>query len=178
MNDNEILVQLVDEQDNPVGTMNKLEAHLLPALHRAVSVLVFNRDGQWLLHRRAAGKYHSACLWTNACCTHPYPGEEHAVAARRRLLEEMGMNVTEELTHLFDFVYRAKVDENLIEYEYDRVFAYTSDEVPQPHPDEVDEWQYIPTDVLQGKMERHPEYFTEWFKIIFQRYVRPEVYSQ
>ena len=133
MSDNEQPVQLVDEQDNPLGTMNKMEAHRLPALHRAVSVLVFNSAGDWLLHRRAAGKYHSACLWTNACCTHPFPGETYAAAARRRLQEEMGMDAGEELLHLFDFVYRAKVNDELTEYEYDRVFTLTSDALPQPH---------------------------------------------
>lgn len=171
MTDNEQLVLLVDEHDNPVGTMNKLDAHIIPALHRAVSVLVFNSGGHWLLHRRAAGKYHSPCLWTNACCTHPYPEEEHAVAASRRLKEEMGMDVTKELIHLFDFVYRAKVDENLTEYEYDRVFAYASDDVPQPHPDEVDDWRYISIDELRTEMKLYPECFTEWFKLIFQKYM-------
>jgi len=171
MRDNELLVQLVDEHDNPVGIMNKLEAHRHPTLHRAVSVLVFNSAGDWLLHRRAVGKYHSACLWTNACCTHPYPGEEHAIAARRRLKEEMGMDAGEALVHLFDFVYRAKVEEELTEYEYDRVFTLISDELPQPHPDEVDEWRYLSFDVLQEEIRQHPECFTEWFKIIFDRFM-------
>lgn len=169
MNDNEQPVQLVDEQDNPLGTMNKMEAHRLPALHRAVSVLVFNSAGDWLLHGRAAGKYHSACLWTNACCTHPFPGETYAVAARRRLQEEMGMDAGEELLHLFDFVYRAKVNDELTEHEYDRVFTLTSDALPQPHPDEVDEWRYISPDALQQEMREHPECFTEWFKMIHQK---------
>lgn len=177
MKDNEQLVLLVDEQDNPVGTMNKLDAHINPTLHRAVSVLVFNSAGHWLIHRRAAGKYHSACLWTNACCTHPYPEEEHAVAARRRLNEEMGMDASRELVQLFDFVYRTKVDENLTEYEYDRVFAYTSDEIPQPHPEEVNDWRYISTDDLQTELELYPECFTEWFKIIFKKYMASEVYE-
>ena len=171
MKDNELLVLLVDENDIPVGTMNKLEAHITPALHRAVSVLVFNSAGKWLLHCRAASKYHSACLWTNACCTHPYPGEEHTIAARRRLNEEMGMDATKELIQLFDFVYRAKVDEYLTEYEYDRVFEYTSDEIPNPHPDEVDDWRHISTDELQTEMELFPECFTVWFKMIFKKYM-------
>ncbi|MDD4632334.1 MULTISPECIES: isopentenyl-diphosphate Delta-isomerase [unclassified Proteiniphilum] len=163
------LVQLVDEQDNPVGTMEKMEAHRHPTLHRAVSVLVFNSSGDWLLHRRAAGKYHSACLWTNACCTHPWPGEAHADAARRRLQEEMGIAAEGELEHLFDFIYRAKVDKELTEYEYDRVFSLTSDEVPRPHPDEVDEWRYVTSEALHEELRLYSGRFTEWFKLIFQR---------
>lgn len=178
MKDKEILVQLVDEHDNPVGTMDKLEAHLIPTLHRAVSVLVFNSEGQWLLHRRAATKYHSPYLWTNACCTHPYPAEDHEIAARRRLKEEMGMSTSDGLIHLFDFVYQAKLDDNLTEYEYDRVFTYTSNETPQPDIDEVDSWRYISTDKLQKEMKLHPEYFTEWFKIIFHKYINSEDIKQ
>lgn len=169
MKDNEQLVQLVDERDNPVGTMEKMEAHRNPALHRAVSVLVFNSSGDWLLHRRAAGKYHSACLWTNACCTHPWPGETHADAARRRLQEEMDIAAEGELAHLFDFVYQAKVNDELTEYEYDRVFSLTSDEIPHPDPDEVDEWRYVTTDTLHQEIMQCPGHFTEWFKLIFQR---------
>lgn len=162
-------VQLVDEQDNPLGTMEKMEAHRLPALHRAVSVLVFNSAGDWLLHQRANDKYHSAGLWTNACCTHPYPGEEHADAARRRLQEEMGLVANGGLTTIFDFVYRAKVDEELTEYEYDRVYTLISDELPHPDPEEVKAIQYISREELIKDMERHPEKYTAWFKIIFDK---------
>ena len=163
-------VQLVDEQDNPLGTMEKMEAHRLPALHRAVSVLVFNSAGDWLLHQRANDKYHSAGLWTNACCTHPYPGEAYADAARRRLQEEMGLVANGGLTTIFDFVYRAKVDEELTEYEYDRVYTLISDELPHPDPEEVKAIQYISREELIKDMERHPEKYTAWFKIIFDKF--------
>ena len=170
MNDHTIPVQLVDEQDTPLGTMEKMEAHRLPALHRAVSVLVVNSAGEWLLHQRANDKYHSAGVWTNACCTHPYPGEEHADAARRRLKEEMGLEANGGLTAIFDFVYRAKVDEELTEYEYDRVYTLISDEQPRPDPEEVMEFQYIGREELIEDMERHPERYTAWFKIIFDKF--------
>ena len=170
MKDQMIPVQLVDEQDNPLGTMEKMEAHRLPALHRAVSVLVFNSAGDWLLQQRANDKYHSSGLWTNACCTHPYPGEAHADAARRRLREEMGLEANGGLTDIFDFVYRAKVDEKLTEYEYDRVYTLISDEPPRPDPEEVMAVQYIKKEVLTEDMERHPEKYTVWFKIIFEKF--------
>lgn len=164
------LVQLVDEKDTPIGTMEKMEAHLKPTLHRAVSILVFNSKGEWLIHRRAGNKYHSASLWTNACCTHPYPGEDYISAASRRLHEEMGMDAGDELVHLFDFVYKARVSSELTEHEYDRVFKLVSDEVPKPDYDEVESWRYVSSDILEEEMKQHPERFTEWFKIIFKRY--------
>ncbi len=86
------LVVLVDDRDRATGTAGKLDAHRRGLKHRAISVLVRNSRGEFLLQQRAAGKYHSGGLWTNACCSHPRPGEDTADAARRRLLDEMGLD--------------------------------------------------------------------------------------
>lgn len=118
-------VILVDEQDRPTGRMEKIEAHRKALLHRAFSIFIFNEKGQMLLHKRAAGKYHSGGLWTNACCSHPQPGEETLAAAENRLVEEMGIRVP--LTKAFDFSYRAEFDNGLTEYEFDHVFTGTYD---------------------------------------------------
>src|SRR5688572_17566304 len=114
---------LVDEQDNPLGTSDKLSAHQHGgALHRAFSVFLFDASGRMLLQQRGAGKYHFANLWTNACCSHPRPGEETIDAARRRVREELGIDVA--LTHAFGFVYRAEdPTSGLTEHEYDHVFV-------------------------------------------------------
>ncbi|MFV0398691.1 MAG: isopentenyl-diphosphate Delta-isomerase [Bacteroidales bacterium] len=169
MMEKENWVQLVDEQDNPIWMMEKMEAHRLPALHRAVSILVFNSRGEWLLHQRADEKYHSGGLWTNACCTHPFVGESYEKAARRRLAEEMGVAVKGELKPAFDFVYRAKVNDELTEYEYDRVLLYTTDEEPMPNADEVQSWKYIGHQDLSVDMRKNPDDYTEWFKLIFAK---------
>ncbi len=81
-------VIVVDYKDNPMGEMNKSEAHASPNLHRAFSVFL-HKDGRVLLQKRAKDKYHCGGLWTNTCCSHPRPGEETLEAARRRLWEEM-----------------------------------------------------------------------------------------
>lgn len=164
---NKDLVQLVDEQDNPVGTMEKMEAHKKPHLHRAISVFIFNSKGEWLLQQRADDKYHSQGLWTNACCTHPYIGESYEKAAIRRLMEEMGMKT--ELTPLFQFVYKAKIDEELTEYEYDQVFVGVTDEIAKPDSNEVKDWSYISYADLSVDMKQNPEKYTAWFKIIFKK---------
>ena len=98
-----VQVILVDENDNPIGVMDKLEAHKKGLLHRAFSVFIFNAKGEMLLQQRAANKYHSGGLWTNACCSHPQPGEETWEAAKKRLKEEMGFNIP--VSKVFDFVY-------------------------------------------------------------------------
>src|SRR3954451_2191269 len=128
-------VILVDEYDNEIGTMPKMEAHLKGKLHRAFSVFIFNAEGDLLLQQRAAHKYHSGGLWTNTCCSHPRPGEDTMDAAQRRLAQEMGLRCP--LTHLFTTHYRAAVSRDLIEDEVVHVFGGRHDGEPDPDPHEV-----------------------------------------
>lgn len=156
-------VVLVNEMDEVVGTMEKLRAHQEGLLHRAFSVFLFNREGKMLLHRRAEGKYHSGGLWTNACCSHPGPGEDIAQAATNRLKEEMGIQC--EIKKLFEFTYKAEVGNDLTEYEYDHVFAGVYNDAPQPDPEEVSEWKWMHLESVKEEMQKHPEQFTAWFRI-------------
>lgn len=155
-------VVLVNERDEALGTMEKLEAHRQGVLHRAFSIFLFDESGQLLLQQRAAGKYHSALLWTNTCCSHPRPDEPVASAANRRLQEEMGLSV--ELDHRFTFIYKARVAEYLWEHELDHVLFGTLKGTPTPDPTEVEDWKLIPLDELESDLERHPERYTAWLK--------------
>ena len=157
-------VILVDENDNAVGTMSKEEAHREGKLHRAFSVLIFNSNGEMLLQRRALDKYHSAGLWTNACCSHPRVNETNIDAANRRLSEEIGL-VTE-LTHVYEFVYRAEFENGLVEHEYDHVFHGVADDAPKLNTLEAMEWKYISIAELSDDMQKQPEAYTAWFKIL------------
>ncbi len=136
-------------------------------LHRAVSVLIYNSEGELLLQQRAAGKYHSANLWTNTCCSHPRPGETAGHAAERRLREEMGLNC--ELKEAFSFIYKAHLDSGLTEYELDHVFTGICDMVPVPDPMEASAWKFVSMAHLKTDMEANPEQYTEWFKILIKR---------
>ena len=158
-------VVLVDPEDRPLGTMEKMEAHRLGVLHRAFSVFVFNSKGHLLIHRRAHDKYHSGGLWTNTCCSHPRPEEGVVDAAQRRLMEEMGMRC--QLEPKFSFVYRADLDHGMIEHELDHVLIGYSDVPPAPNPEEVCETMYIAIPELEADLEAHPEKYTAWFKICF-----------
>jgi len=160
-------VILVDEQDNPVGTMGKMEVHEKALLHRAFSVFIFNDKGEMLLQKRAASKYHSGGLWTNTCCSHPKPGEDTAAAAQKRLQEEMGF-VTP-LTKAFSFIYKAPFDNGLTEYEYDHVFTGLFNGLINPDPDEVSEYCYQSMETVKANVQSHPHHFTEWFKIALPR---------
>lgn len=165
--DSRLQVILVNEQDEEVGVMEKMEAHRKAVLHRAFSVFIFNSRGEMLLHQRAFSKYHSGGLWTNACCGHPSPGEETADAAARRLGEEMGF--TTQLEELFDFTYRSAFDNGLTEYELDHVFYGIWDAPVFPAKEEVNDFCYLSLDEIKSSMAINPQKFTVWFRIIFPR---------
>jgi isopentenyl-diphosphate Delta-isomerase len=160
-------VILVDEQDRPTGAMEKMEVHQKAMLHRAFSVFIFNDKGEMLLQKRAGKKYHSGGLWTNACCSHPQPGEESMLAANRRLEEEMGF--TAPLKKVFSFIYKAAFANGLTEHEYDHVFIGNYNGLVKPDPDEVEDYRYQSLDELKQSLQTHPHHFTEWFKIAFPR---------
>ncbi|MBN1108311.1 MAG: isopentenyl-diphosphate Delta-isomerase [Bacteroidales bacterium] len=160
-------VILVDENNNPTGVTGKMDAHRNALLHRAVSVFVVNSRGEWILQRRALGKYHSNGLWTNTCCTHPEPGETNKDAATRRLKEEMG--ITTELRELFSFIYRETLDNDLTEYELDHVFYGVTDNIPLINREEAEEWKTISFSDLHADITENPSSYTCWFRKIYLR---------
>ena len=160
-------VILVDQNDKVLGEMEKLEAHVKGLLHRAISVFIINSKGEWLIHQRALNKYHSNGLWTNTCCSHPYPEEASIDAANRRLMEEMGMQAS--LQEIFAFTYKEELDNQLTEHELDRVFIGFSNEIPKPNADEVFNWKYIDFKDLKKDVKNNPENYTVWFKKIYER---------
>lgn len=160
-------VILVDEFDNSIGTMEKLEAHQKGALHRAFSIFVFNKQGELLIQRRALNKYHSAGLWSNTCCSHPRPNEKTLDAAKRRLKEEMGIET--ELIYKSHFIYKAKFENNLTEFEYDHIFTGIYSKLPEINPEEADDFDWISITDLKEKIKINPEIFTVWFKIAIEK---------
>jgi isopentenyl-diphosphate Delta-isomerase len=160
-------VILVDENDVPVGTMEKMEVHQKALLHRAFSIFIFNSRGEMLLHKRADRKYHSGGLWTNACCSHPGPGEDTLQSAQKRLKEEMGIET--KLEEVFDFIYRAEFDNGLTEYEFDHVFTGTYDGKIIPDAEEVSDYCFMKVAEIRNSIQSHPHKYTEWFKIAFPK---------
>lgn len=165
MNDEQVI--LVDEADRAVGSEEKLLAHRLGSLHRAVSVLVVNRKGQWLLQQRAADKYHSGTLWSNACCGHPRPGETAVAAAGRRLWEEMGIRCP--LRLLSQVRYTADVCAGLTENEIAHVFLGHHEADPVADPFEAMSWAWRDPAWIADDMRQRPSSYTPWFRIYFDR---------
>lgn len=156
---------LVNERDEPVGSMEKMEAHRQALLHRAFSVFIFNGKGEMLLQQRASGKYHSGGLWTNACCSHPRPGEDTAEAALRRLREELGF--TTALRHILAFTYKSEFANGLAEFEFDHVFVGVHDQPVQPDPEEVSAHAYRTMKDIRADLASDPRKFTAWFHLAF-----------
>jgi isopentenyl-diphosphate Delta-isomerase len=162
-------VVLVDEQDNPVGQLDKLEAHRRGLRHRAVSVFLRDGNGKMLLQRRASEKYHSGGLWANACCGHPRPDERIVDAATRRLGDEMGVRC--ELRPLFTTLYCASVSNELIEHEFVHAFGGHFEGTPSPNPHEVQEWRWLSIDEIEADIVANPEQFAVWFRIYVSQFL-------
>lgn len=156
-------VELVDATGNTIGTAPKIDVHLDGSLHRAVSVFIFDDNRRQLLQQRAKDKYHAPGLWSNACCSHPYPSESPRTAAERRLQEELGMEA--ELCEAFVMRYKADVGEGLVEHEYDHVFIARALTSPVPNPAEIMAVKWMSSDSLKRSIEEMPAVFTPWFRL-------------
>ena len=161
-------VILVNQNDEQIGLMPKMEAHQKAVLHRAFSVFVLNDKNEIMLQQRASQKYHSPLLWTNTCCSHQRNGETNIQAGSRRLFEEMGFETG--LKELFHFIYKAPFDNGLTEHELDHVMiGYYSGE-PKINPEEVESWKWMSIEDVAKDIQLQPEIYTVWFKIIFDEF--------
>mgnify|MGYP000051689030 FL=1 len=161
-------VILVNEKDEPIGLMPKMEAHEKAVLHRAFSVFVLNDKNEIMLQQRAHHKYHSPLLWTNTCCSHQREGETNIQAGSRRLFEEMGFQT--DLKELFHFIYKAPFDNGLTEHELDHVMIGYYNDAPSINPEEVEDWKWMPIEAVKSDIQNNPDLYTIWFKIIFDQF--------
>lgn len=161
-------VILVDENDQPIGMMGKMEAHQKGLLHRAFSVFIMNEKGEMMLQQRALHKYHSPGLWSNTCCSHQRAGESNIEAGKRRLKEEMGFCV--ELSTVISFIYKAHFDNGLTEHEYDYILLGFYEGTPKINKEEVAQWKWECPHKIKEDIALHPQKYTEWFKIIFEKF--------
>lgn len=163
-------VVLVNEKDEQIGLMPKLEAHEKARLHRAFSVFIYNENGEMMLQQRAFSKYHSPGLWTNTCCSHQREGESNIAAGKRRLMEEMGFST--QLHETISFIYQAPMGNGLTEHEFDHILVGNYNEDPTINPEEVADWRWSGVEEVKKEMIENPQLFTEWFKIIFKEHYK------
>ncbi len=161
-------VILVNEKDEQIGLMPKMEAHQKALLHRAFSVFIFNENDELMLQQRAHTKYHSPGLWTNTCCSHQREGETNIEAGMRRLQEEMGFST--ELKDTVSFIYKAPFDNGLTEHEFDHILVGKYNDEPVLNPEEAAGYKWLSLEEVKKDMEKNPHIYTAWFKIIFDKY--------
>ncbi|WP_324721516.1 isopentenyl-diphosphate Delta-isomerase [Salinimicrobium sp. HB62] len=161
-------VILVNENDEQIGLMPKMEAHEKALLHRAFSVFIFNDKNELMIQQRALGKYHSPGLWTNTCCSHQREGETNIEAGKRRLQEEMGFST--DLKDTVSFIYKAPFDNGLTEHEFDHILVGHYNDEPNLNPEEAHDYKWVSLEELKKDMKVNPDIYTAWFKIIFDKY--------
>lgn len=170
MDKQEEQVILVNENDEQIGLMPKMEAHEKGVLHRALSVFIFNDQDELMLQQRAFSKYHSPGLWANTCCSHQREGENNIDAGKRRMMEEMGFST--ELEESISFIYKAHFDNGLTEHEFDHILIGRFNGTPNPNPEEVAAWKWVSLDEIKIDIKENPQNYTAWFKIIFDKYYK------
>lgn len=162
---------LVDNRDLQTGTGEKMPVHQSGLLHRAFSVCIYNSKGEQLLQKRATIKYHCPGLWSNACCSHPKPGEALYDAAKRRLKEEMGIDYDWSGRNAdvpqMEFIYKVKVGE-LIEHEYDHVLFAACDNDPVINQGEADDYKWVGREDLVADIRNNPKAYTPWFRLMMK----------
>lgn len=163
-------VVLVNENDEKMGIMEKIEAHEKGLLHRAFSLFIVNSKGEMLIQQRAECKYHSPSLWTNACCSHPRENENITSAIKRRTQEELNIEV--EPQPLFHFTYKSKMENGMIEHEYDHVFVAEYNEDFKPNPEEVMDYSYTSIDFLLNDVKQNPSKYSSWFAIALPKFAQ------
>ena len=159
---------MVDENDNQVGTAEKIKAHREGYLHRAFSIFVFNSEGMLLLQQRAKNKYHCPGLWSNSACSHPRPGETIERAAHRRLKEELGFDC--DLKEIFSFTYKVKFENGLYENEFDHVLIGKHGGDVDPNPEEVADFKWVALKKLIENVELNPDEYTYWLKKALKKF--------
>lgn len=160
---------LVNKKDQEIGNSSKLKIHKLGLLHRSFSIFIFNSKGELLIQKRSKNKYHSGGLWSNTCCSHQKLNESLNKAIHKRLIEEMGIDC--DLKESFSFLYNIKLNNDMIENEFDHVFVGVCDKKPKPNFKEVSNFKYISIRELKKDIKTHPNKYTEWFKIIIKKYL-------
>ena len=161
------LVVLLDQQDTPCGTADRLTVHgPRTPLHLAFSLHLLDRAGRTLLTRRALSKKTWPGVWTNTCCGHPRPGEEISSAVVRRTGEELGLDLpaADVRVVLPSFRYRAVDASGIVEHEVCPVHVAVVDRppIPEPDPAEVAEHVWVAWADLYQAVRRAPFAFSPW----------------
>ena len=161
----EDLVELVDEAGSVIGHAARTTVHHTKTpRHRAFSVYLTDDAGRVLLTRRALSKATWPGVWSNSCCGHPRPGEMDVSAIRRRVREELGVEVRNLEAILPDFSYTATDPHGLVAIESCPLYraSIVDAAVLRPDPEEVMDYQWLSWTDLVAIVERAPGFLSPW----------------
>ena len=154
-------VVLVDEQNNVLGTMPKDKVHQKNTpLHRAFSSFIFNRDKKLLLQQRSGWKKTWPLMWSNSCCGHPQLDETNVAAARRRLRDELNLEV-ETIEEVAPYRYQFTKD-GVMENEICPILVGFTRNEPEINPDEAEAVQWINWDEFLADIKINPDKYSPW----------------
>lgn len=154
-------VVLVNNHDEVLGIEEKLAAHHANThLHRGFSAFLFNKDGEFLLQKRASHKKTWPGFWSNSFCGHPQIDETYVQAVHRHAKFELGINLTKAtsiLNYRYKFVYN-----DIAENEICPVFLANTDEKINPNPQEIEDIKWITWPNFLYSLEK--DEYTPWCK--------------
>jgi isopentenyl-diphosphate delta-isomerase len=173
---NDELIVLLDTGGRATGTAPKASSHHdATPLHLAFSCYITDSEGRLLTTQRAHGKATFPSVWTNSCCGHPAPGESLRDAVRRRVPDEIGLEVDALTLVLPEFGYRATAANGVVENELCPVVRATARGELRLHPDEVAAAEWRDWDSCVALAD-HPS-ASPWFRSQMEQLVplgRPE----
>ncbi|SDC07274.1 isopentenyl-diphosphate delta-isomerase, type 1 [Raineyella antarctica] len=157
-------VVLLADDGTPRGTYDRVAVHTdATPLHQAFSVHLFNRHGEVLITRRAVTKKTWPGVWSNSCCGHPRPGEPVEDAVRRRVREELGLEVTDVVVALPDFRYRAVDSSGIVENEICPVYlGFVTSDTVRPDEAEVGDQAWVPWSDFVAAIRATPQVYSPW----------------
>ncbi len=159
-------VILINKNDKAIGESEIYEAHIKAKLHRAFSILLFNKKGETMLQKRSEYKPIAPYLWSNTCCSHPRLGKNIQKEAEQRLKYEMG--ITCSLKKKFNFYYKIRYG-YFTEHEVDHIFIGQFNGKPVLNKKEALSWKWVSPKDIRKDIKSNPEKYTHWLKMILDK---------
>ena len=165
----EEFVILVDENDNPIGTEEKVKCHLPDGkLHRAFTVLLFDKDGNLVLTKRAKEKMLWPGNWDGTFASHPRESETYVSSGERRMPEELGIEGKLDYLHKFEYhaPYKDVGSENEICGTLIGIINKASE--PKEIEGEIDEIKWISAKELLSELKINSQIYCPWMLIALE----------
>ncbi len=165
----EELVILVDENDNAMGTEEKVKCHLPNGkLHRAFTALLFDKNGRLILTKRAKGKMLWPGDWDGTFASHPRESETFVSSGERRMPEELG--IEGKLDYLHKFEYHVSYKDIGSENEICGTLIGVIDESTELKEidGEIDEIKWNSAEKLISEIKTNPKSYCPWMLIALE----------